>query len=453
MECFSKIMNLKESGKLKVSLKCVSASIPAPGGATSILEYGGPGFAPAMETILRAVTKTGALPTEVGANPVFAAMFASILEVVPDIGQWLGNGVISSWENSFCNKRGVKRPVHFFVKEGVRASVHQTFNAFYAEVYERMTEHHAAEDLPELVRTFNAYMRKKFPEGNPKMVWYDRTYEQLLAAHLAADFLSFIGLLASETEERNIHAIEAEMDQLHDARTKEEIVGWTRRTFKDVHIGFITEGDKPFVEEALDGTGLSVVGHNNGSMLVIDPSTVSIVAVREVEGIRVGEDVKPELRNETFAAVLQINGVEGNFGVVCTHFKSGTSPEEQATQAKETVKFTNFLRDWVRTENLRGVIYFGDFNIPGGIVLDLGLEGWRHERTIPADEAVKRRGPHTYQVSKLGEPKKVDYDQGGVCTSDAETHLEMEAILGNGVIPTREHRSDHPVLKWIVHLA
>ncbi len=435
-----------------IALKCASASIPAPGGETSVLEYAGCEFAHAMVAILKVVSKTGALPAEIAGNLEYAAMFRSILEVVPDIGALLKNGVISSFENTYYNKRGVKRPEHFFDKEGVKASTHKVFAAYFEEVYHRMAVHHQAADIETLVKSFNAAMRKKFPEGNPKMVWHDRTYEQLLTMHLAADFLSCIGLLASCTEERTIDDIEREIDALHDTRTREGVLGWTQDIFNGVHIGYVSEGDKQFIVEAVRPNGQKVIGADNGTLLIFDPEVVDVVSFENPHGIRVGEAEKPVLRNETLAAIVRINGVDGNVGIIGTHFKSGTKPEEKAIQAEETVNFTNFLRLWIQANNLTKVMYFGDFNIPRGIAIELGLDEWRHERTEPANEANKTRGPHTYQVDKLGEPKKVDYDQGGVLTCDQTTHLEMGEILGNATIPNRVHASDHPVLKWTIRL-
>ncbi len=434
-----------------VEILCASASIPSPNGETSVLEYAGCEFAPAMVKILKIVSETGALPAEIEGNLEYAAMFRSILELVPDIGALLNYGVISSFENTYYNKRGVKRPVHFVCKEGVKASTHKVFAAYFKEVYHRMAEHHQAADIETLVKSFNAAMRKKFPERSPKMVWHDCTYEQLLTMHLAADFLSCIGLLASSTEKRTIYDIEKEIDVLHDARTRGGVLGWTQTTFDGVHLGFVTEGDKQFIDEALGPKGLRVFGPDNGTLLVFDPEVVDVVSFENPHGIRVGEAEKPVLRNETLAAIVRINCVDGNVGVIGTHFKSGTNAEEQAIQAEETVNFINFLCRWIQANNLTKVMYFGDFNIPGGISIDLGLDEWRHERTMPANEANKTRVPHTYQVDKLETSKKVDYDQGGVLTCDQTTHLEMGEIRGNKTIPNKDHCSDHPVLKWKVN--
>ncbi len=434
--------------KSVVEILCVSASIPAPNGETSVLEHAGCWFAPAMVKILKYVSETGALPAEIAENPKYAAMLGSILEVVPDIGALLKYDVISSFENTYYNKRRVKRPVHFVRKDGVKASVYTVFADYFNEVYSRMAEHHRAADIETLVKSFNAAMRKKFPERSPKMVWYDRTYEQLLTMHLAADFLSCIGLLASSTEKRTIYDIEKEIDVLHDARTRGGVLGWTQTTFDGVHLGFVTEGDKQFMEEALGPKGLCVVGPDNGTLLVFDHRVVDVVSFENPHGIRVGETEKPDLRNETFTAIVRINGVDGYVGVIGTHFKSASKPEEEAIQAEETVNFTNFLRGWIQANNLTKVMYFGDFNIPGGISIDLGLDEWRHERTVPANEANKTRVPHTYQVDKLEKSKKVNYDQGGVLACDQTTHLEMGEIRGNEMIPNKVHRSDHPVLKW-----
>jgi hypothetical protein len=435
-----------------VEILCVSASIPAPNGETSVLEYAGYEFAPAMVKILKVLSETGALPAEIAGNREYAAMFRSILELVPNIGALLKYGVISSFENTYYNKRGVKRPVHSVCKEGVKASDYTVFVDFFNEVHSRMAVHHQASDIETLVKSFNAAMRKKFPEHSPKMVWHDRTYEQLLTMHLAADFLSCIGLLASSTEKRTIYDIESEIDDFHDARTREGVLGWTQTTFDGVHLGFVTEGDKQFMEEALGPKGLCVIGPDNGTLLVFDPEVVDVVSFENPHGIRVGETEKPVLRNETLAAIVRINGV-GKVGVIGTHFKSGTNAEEQAIQAEETVNFINFLRHWIQANNLTKVMYFGDFNIPGGISIDLGLDEWRHERTVPANEANKTRVPHTYQVDKLETSKKVDYDQGGVLTCDQTTHLEMGEIRGNEMIPNRVHRSDHPVLRWTTRFA